>query len=354
MKRAIFLILVLSLAGCATIGPPVTSKEVEEARKALKVKAFKFRVRKELELTRIGLKVLQNLPPEDIKKEYPYLGLSCRNINRFFRDVYDFNPQQRGVVLLGAVPGLPVSEGGLEEGDIIFKINGYKINDTSGLSSVVKRLKPGEEILLTIKRTGKEKIIKSKTIKVPYDIAFGVADIGSVNATAAPGRVLVTYGMLRFINSEDELAVVLAHEVAHLVKDHILRNMGSGILAGVGGVLLGAGAEVLAPGSGGTVSDISGGAFGAKFSRDLEREADYFGLKYAHLAGYDIDAGKDIWERFAVEAPRSMTRDLFSTHPSSPERMLRLKKIAEGIKKEKAEREGFNGEDFNNLSYPER
>ena len=327
------LILSLSLSGCATIGPVVTSQEVLDARKELKAKAFKFRIEKELEMTSVGIRVLRHLPLEDIKGEYPYLGISCRNINRFLRDTYDLSPYDKGVVICGTVPGLPISESGLKEGDILFKIDGYKINSTYDLSSIVRHLKPGKEIDMVVKRKGEERLIKTSLSKIPINVTFGVADLASVNASASPGRVLVTYGMLRFIKSEDELAVVISHELAHLTKDHILKNIGSGLLSGVGGVLLGVGAEVLAPGSGGTVSDITSSGFSARFSRDFEREADYFGLKYAHLAGYDIDVGKDIWERFAIEAPSSMTKDLFSTHPSSPERMLRLKKIAEEIKK---------------------
>ena len=327
------LILFLFLSGCATVGPVVTSREVLEARKELRTKAFKFRIEKELEMTSVGIRILQHLPPEDRKGEYPYLGISCRNINRFFREVYDLSKYDRGVVICGTVPSLPINESGLEEGDILFKLDGYKINDTYGLSKIVRHLKPGVEVDLVVKRKGEERLIKTTITNIPLNITFGVADSATVNACASPGRVLVTYGMLRFIKSEDELAVVIGHEVAHLAKDHIFKNIGSGLLSGVGGVLLGIGAEVLAPGSGGTVSDITGSGFNARFSRDFEREADYFGLKYAHLAGYDIDVGKDIWERFAIEAPRSMTRDLFSTHPSSPERMLRLKKLAEEIKK---------------------
>lgn len=335
IKRIGILVLLIGFvfhSGCATVGPVVTSREIEEAKKELQIKAFKFKVEKQLAMTRLGLKILQHLPPEDKKREYPYLGVSVRNINKFLREVYDLSPYDRGVVVVGLVHTLPVFESGLQEGDILFKLNGCKINDTYGLVSMVRHLKPGERVSLTVKRKGEEKVFETTLAKIPVNVSFEVADLESVNATASPGRVIVSYGMLRFIKAEDELAVVIGHELAHLTKDHIAKNIGTGILAGVGGVLLGVGAEVLAPGSGQTVSDISGSAFDARFSRDFEREADYFGLKYAHLAGYDVEAGKDIWERFAIEAPRSMTKDLFSTHPSSPERMLRLKKIAAELK----------------------
>ena len=98
------------------------------------------------------------------------------------------------------------------------------------------------------------------------------------------------------------------------------------------GIAAGIGANKVSPGSGDIVMRSVSSAFNARFSQDFEREADYFGLKYVQLAGFNIEAGVDVWERFAIEVPQSMTRNFFSTHPSSPERMLRLKKIIQELK----------------------
>ncbi|GAG19429.1 unnamed protein product, partial [marine sediment metagenome] len=62
------------------------------------------------------------------------------------------------------------------------------------------------------------------------------------------------------------------------------------------------------------------------------READYLGLIYAHNAGYDIEKGVDLWKRFALEIPRSRSKSFLRTHPASPERILRVKKVVELIK----------------------
>ena len=100
-------------------------------------------------------------------------------------------------------------------------------------------------------------------------------------------------------------------------------------------------AEKAAPGSGRMVQ-LGGSIFTQKFSRDMEREADYYGLLYAHKAGFDVEKGIEIWERFVVELPESQRSSLFSSHPTSTERLARARKVATTLK-EKAEVEGPAG-----------
>jgi predicted Zn-dependent protease len=66
-----------------------------------------------------------------------------------------------------------------------------------------------------------------------------------------------------------------------------------------------------------------------------EREADYLGLFYAHTAGYNIESGVELWKRFALEIPRSRSKSFLRSHPASPERILRVKKVVELIKSNK-------------------
>jgi predicted Zn-dependent protease len=68
-----------------------------------------------------------------------------------------------------------------------------------------------------------------------------------------------------------------------------------------------------------------------KFNRDQERESDYLGLIYAYQAGYNPDAGVDIWEGFSVEVAGTLTTDFFSSYPWSPERMLKTTKVAQAL-----------------------
>jgi predicted Zn-dependent protease len=70
----------------------------------------------------------------------------------------------------------------------------------------------------------------------------------------------------------------------------------------------------------------------AKFDRDREREADMYGLLWAHRAGFNVDEGKEVFKRIAIEMPGSTERGFLSTHPTAPERFLALDKIAAALK----------------------
>lgn len=165
-------------------------------------------------------------------------------------------------------------------------------------------------------------------------LKYDVSDESTINASVRPGKMAVNYGMLRFTESDDELAVVLAHEIAHLIKGHYGKKLATNVLATAVGVAAGAALEGVTQGSGvgGMVSEGLAKGISGGFSRDLEREADYYGFQYAYLAGFDVQNGAGIWERFAIEAPKTMIADLFSTHPASPERLIRAEKILNELK----------------------
>ena len=122
-----------------------------------------------------------------------------------------------------------------------------------------------------------------------------------VNAWTDGKGVWVTRGMVRFLKNDDELAIILAHEMAHAYKAHVQYRIARGIF----GVALGAVAEAFAPGTGRHVVTLTD-AVNKSFDRDEEREADFFGLIWASKAGFDVDAAKKVWKRMAIERPESI------------------------------------------------
>ena len=85
--------------------------------------------------------------------------------------------------------------------------------------------------------------------------------------------------------------------------------------------------EMFAPGSGPAATLLLDVAT-KKFDRDQEREADLYGLIWAHKAGFDITVVSDLWRRMAIEIPESVESGFLSSHPSSAERLLSLEKVA--------------------------
>lgn len=125
-------------------------------------------------------------------------------------------------------------------------------------------------------------------LPAPPLAAVEVAACDAVNAYVSDGRIKVCLGMLRFVQSDDELAVVLGHELGHLPTsaEHGL---------------------------------LGGGQIGA------EREADIRGLFYAHRAGYDIKSGARVFERMAVELSSGLQEA--DSHPTHAERIVLAERI---------------------------
>lgn len=162
-----------------------------------------------------------------------------------------------------------------------------------------------------------------------------------LNAFADGSKIYVATAMLRFV-SDDELSVVLAHEIAHNAMHHRdakTQNM-------VVGALLGAVADVaMAKKTGYNNGRMSraGAEIGAQaFSQDFEREADYVGMYILAWAGRPLGSAATFWRRMAVENPTDI---LFgTTHPTTAERFVRLEQWAREVNVKLASGDAFGPE----------
>ena len=148
----------------------------------------------------------------------------------------------------------------------------------------------------------------------------------SINAGASFGQVAITSGMLNFLHSDDEMAVVLGHELAHIEQGHVVKGAISGLALNILAVVL----ESRVPGAGQAAGGV-GQLFLNHFTQNQEREADEVGLRYAYAAGYDPRVAADVQERLAVEVPQSMSAGYFDSHPSSVERAVSARREAEEL-----------------------
>lgn len=332
--KIVAVLFCLNLLGCATIGPMVTTEEVRKAREELRVKALKYQFGQLGRVNNIGNRLVRSLPQEPDKKPSPYLGITYARINKYIRRLFDLK-EEKGLVVVCVDEGSPAHAAGIEAGDVLLKVGSKRITTPDSIEIGIRRLEPGQTTTIKVIREGQRKDIPVRVEAMPISVRFHMVDSHEVNAGASPHSVIVTYGLVKFAQSDDEIAVILGHELAHIVRGHTSKSFGVGLFTGLATIGVAILAESTSPGSGEAVlrgGDFIGRAFNAKYSRDLEREADYFGLKYAHNAGYDIEAGADVWERFTIEVPESMVINFLNTHPTSPERMVRVRKAIDEIK----------------------
>lgn len=143
------------------------------------------------------------------------------------------------------------------------------------------------------------------------------------------GKIVVYEGLLPYTQNEASLAIVLGHEIAHAVAKHsaeqitkqMNQQMGTNILGTVLNSTVGSGVGDIA-------SQVAGGYFSfrnLKYSRDNESEADYMGLIFAAMAGYDPANAVTFWQRMAA-ATNSSRSEILSDHPSDARRIENIKK----------------------------
>ncbi|MGH7856096.1 MAG: M48 family metalloprotease, partial [Candidatus Binatia bacterium] len=173
-----------------------------------------------------------------------------------------------------------------------------------------------------------ERVARRLLQHVPGDpkIQFVIVPDPQINAGATFGQVAVTTGLLEFARTDDELAMVLGHELAHITEGHVTK----GVLGSLALNILAIVVESQAPGLGNAAGGV-GQLFLNRYTQGQERVADSVGLRYAYESGYDPRAAGDVQERLAVQVPQTMTAGFFDTHPSSVERMIATRKQAEEL-----------------------
>ncbi|MES2424589.1 MAG: M48 family metallopeptidase [Pseudomonadota bacterium] len=146
--------------------------------------------------------------------------------------------------------------------------------------------------------------------------------IGSkqVNAFCMPGGKIAFYtGILDQLKlTEDEIAMVMGHEVAHALREHARERMGKNAATSIGANVL---AQLLGAGAIGQQM-IGGGAqlLSLNFSRQDETEADLVGMELGARAGYNPRAGITLWQKMAA-ANKGAPPQWLSTHPSGASRI---------------------------------
>lgn len=166
---------------------------------------------------------------------------------------------------------------------------------------------------------------------------FNLVNDPQVNAFCMPGGKIVVYeGLMSLVSSDDELAVVIGHEVAHAVAKHSNERMSQQLMTQYGAAILGQALnnKSAAVQQVGTAVYGLGAQYGVMlpFSRKHESEADYMGLVFMAMAGYNPEVAVNFWQKMSSGKGGS-TPEFMSTHPSDATRINAIKQHLPEIEK---------------------
>ena len=330
IKLLIFLVF-YSCAAPTTQSFNISDKEMEKEQKIQKELAILQSRKYQKRIDKVALPILRenrDLCGSNITYNlgFSFESLFEKNVN--WKDAYVSSLNlNNGMTVVNVTDGSMAQKAGIKQGDILVSINEINVGNTEkDVKSFRKRL---QNILykldraeIVVKRDGLSRNIRYSPERIcDYNSTYDSSDF--LNAYADGKNIVISKGMMRFIEDDNELALIISHELAHNAMRHIdakRTNAVPGLMIDLLGAYVGVNTY-------GMYSDMTS----QMFSQEFENEADYVGMYYLYRANYDIDNVAYFWRRMSAENAGSIDRNRNSTHPSSPERFLKIEKTIEEI-----------------------
>lgn len=285
-------------------------------------------------------------------------GFTLKQVNAIG---YDSSP-----VVLNVFAGSPAAKAGIVRGAVPVRVGETDIeNDMEALNDALSDYaKARDEAKDALKSGEREEPLSALPVvfKLPdgrelkadlepqtiCSIAVNVSETDAINANTGGKSVNMFRGLLTYMEDDDDVAIVVAHEIGHVIGRHVpkqrrnslvsgfpLWSIPVGLTAGLfdgffGGALERWGGIETPPGQAG-MTRIVNGVLG---TRSFEREADYLGMYIAARGGVDISNAENVFAAFAKLSPASTYG--VRTHPATPDRQLALKAAREEIEAKQA------------------
>jgi Zn-dependent protease with chaperone function len=217
-----------------------------------------------------------------------------------------------GVFVRYVHPALPAGAAALAPNYIVISLDGQSLKEktSSEAGEILRRLDRLKEgpLHIVVKDAHGERALDIYSVPAcKHPVVLVQSNL--VNAFADGAKIVITTGMLDFTTNDSELAVVVAHEMAHNALGHAddirLRTILDALFT----------AHARA-------SDQLAAASEFSFSKEFEAEADYVGMFIASRAGYDLSKVGQFWARIGRQRPAGNAPAYATTHPSYPERVL--------------------------------
>jgi len=324
--------------GCA--GPTTKRPDPNEAAVELEAEKQREIVLRELlksheRLQLVGWPILKSGLPMCVDRKYWSFGFSAINKHNFPDDMQDSAISTLGMSevlkIVFVNKGSPAEQAELMKSDVLISINGKDIPVGKDASQKFRELlreesKEGDSISLKISRNETKQIINIEPVET-CDYPLIIQDNPTVNALADGNSIVINQGMMDFASSDDELALVVGHELAH----NAMRHIDSKRVNAMGGFLVDLLFAVLGVNTQGVFTKAAANAY----SQEFEEEADYVGLYIVERAGKNISDAPYFWRKMGVKHPGSIEENHAASHPSTPERFVAIEESIKEIENKK-------------------
>ena len=275
---------------------------------------------------------------------------------------YDASP-----VVLNVSAGSPAALAGIVRGSVPVRVGGTEINgemkalngalaDFTELREKAKEADPSDAegaselpvLPVVFRQPDGSELEADLAPETVCSIPINVSERDAVNANTGGTSVNMFRGLLTYMQNDDDVAIVVAHEIGHVIGRHVPKQRRNSYTSGmiVWGVPLALGASIFdgffgsalerwagvetPPGQAG-MTRVLNGVLG---TRSFEREADYIGMYVAARGGVDISNAENVFAAFSKLSPTSTYG--VRTHPTTPERQLAIKAAREEIEAKRA------------------
>ena len=345
-------LLIGLLGACANTStrPVEIDKKAEEAEAQLQRElAFEGMLDDELRIKKIAQPILLSATELCKDKTRFDTGATFTSMGAYGKDFEATVTKFLGIKgnelgLLHVIPGSPADVAGLKRGDRLISVNGYVLPDSKeaptelGKRAAEFLKKPDPVITVYARKTasGEQTATAIVTPRLACDFPAFLVMQESLNAYADGKAIAIFRGMLRFAN-DNELAIVIGHELAHNFMGHIEAGQRNNVLGTI--------AEILAASRGIPTQGALGAAIALAYSPAFEAEADYVGLYVLARAGIEIKEAPKFWRRMAAANPGGISqRGMIASHPATSARFVALEKTAQEIEAKRASGQPLNYE----------
>lgn len=306
--RSIYISTLILLTGCASVQtqlPDISEPRLTDERLTQETLAFNNIDVLTERLMRVAAPIMK-ANKELCRKTRLDIGITTHSLRSYSKRMRPAAAREFGASkdtsIFHVRAGSPADKAGLKRGDILLSptqkpMSAHSKQFQTVLEETAKKLQ--------VKRGEKEFTVSAEPEEI-CNYPVRLSQTSTINAYANGKKITMTAGMMNFVKDDNELALIIGHELGHNTMGHIRKIVTNMILS----------------------------AGGTRYTRPFESEADYVGLYYIVRAGYNPSHVEDVWRRLGVTNPKSVARA--QTHPTTPDRYLRIAAARDEIQAKKA------------------